>query len=318
MKTLSPLSRSRRAGNAVPRTRRSVSAFTLVEMLVVIAIIAILAGLITPVVISAQRSAKNATIAMELKVSLEQACQQYKEKFGEYPPDGTNQAAVDRHVRKIFPRYTGAIPQIADLANDKPGLTPFNSLTFWLGGRVVGGQFIGFSADPADPFDLNSATPNASRIGPFFEFDPLRTGAAESVPFLPAPAAGTSLPMAYRCWPANAVGDKTTGAIVYFRAENGNYAAAKAWSDNTATTTYNKDTDGAHVYPALNQSGGWVNPKLFQIFSAGLDCKYGTPTNWTASAGCPGLLYPTGENYAPNTYDDVTNFSGGTLEKAVP
>jgi hypothetical protein len=30
------------------------------------------------------------------------------------------------------------------------------------------------------------------------------------------------------------------------------------------------------------------------------------------------LKYPTGENYVENTYDEITNFSGGTLEDAIP
>ena len=60
--------------------------FTLVEMLVVITIIGILAGLAIPAVIVARNRAKITAVAMDIK-QLEMACQHYKEKFGEYPPD---------------------------------------------------------------------------------------------------------------------------------------------------------------------------------------------------------------------------------------
>ena len=61
-------------------------AFTLVELLVVITIIGILTGLVTAAAVAARRRAKIATVVMEVK-QLESACQAYKEKFGEYPPD---------------------------------------------------------------------------------------------------------------------------------------------------------------------------------------------------------------------------------------
>jgi hypothetical protein len=61
----------------------------------------------------------------------------------------------------------------------------------------------------------------------------------------------------------------------------------------------------------------WVNPTSVQIFSAGLDTKFGALATPTTTV--PGLQFPTGENYvAPYTYDDITNFSGGKLESAMP
>ena len=56
------------------------------ELLVVITIIGILTGLVTAAAVAARRRAKIATVVMEVK-QLETACQVYKEKFGEYPPD---------------------------------------------------------------------------------------------------------------------------------------------------------------------------------------------------------------------------------------
>ena len=62
------------------------AAFTLVEMLVVIAIIGILAGLLIPAVVSATGHAKEAVIVSELS-QLDAACKAYQEKYGEFPPD---------------------------------------------------------------------------------------------------------------------------------------------------------------------------------------------------------------------------------------
>jgi len=103
--------------------------FTLVEMLVVIAIIGILASLITGAAIVARSKARKAVVKMEI-TQLQMAFIQYKEKYGEFPPDFANirhpvpavrqqaQNAVTRHLRKAFPRYT---PGLAGLSQDVDG-----------------------------------------------------------------------------------------------------------------------------------------------------------------------------------------------------
>jgi len=271
--------------------------FTLVEMLVVVAIIGILAGLVTAAAIRARVYAKNATIVMELK-QLEAACQAYKEKFGEYPPDFAGiatpegQAIITRHLAKAFPRYTGDWrAALSNLGIDYTTLTPQDALVFWLGGIPdATGMPSGFAADPTNPFQTPEVCP--SRIGPFFDFDRNRLGVGQ---------------FRFRYWPQAAVGDRSSGAgaITYFRAENGGYGGKSA-----------ADPGGGVVWPAVDiRLGGlpnnaWINPKGVQIFSSGLDMKYG-------ALDAP-LQFPHGGNYRPETYDDVTNFSNGTLEAAMP
>jgi general secretion pathway protein G len=60
-------------------------AFTLVELLVVITIIGLLAGLLLPAINGAVRSAKEAAVASEISL-LDQALASFKTRYGEYPP----------------------------------------------------------------------------------------------------------------------------------------------------------------------------------------------------------------------------------------
>ena len=78
-------------------------AFTLVELMIVVVIIAILAGLTTVGTRIAIRKSKEATVTLALE-QLSMAIEKYKNDIGEYPPDFTDLNAVTRHVRKRWPR----------------------------------------------------------------------------------------------------------------------------------------------------------------------------------------------------------------------
>jgi len=301
--------------------------FTLVELLVVIAIIAMLAGLVTGAAVMARGAAKRAVIAMEIN-QLEQACQMYKEKFGEYPPDFTNQNAVLRHLARAFPRYqpgisTGAptndwagfyadvfaVWQLAGTPMDVNNLSPASALTFWLGGMPTWSAtntltgFNGFSANPLNPFDNG-----ASRINKFYDFA-----------LTPQTSIFVNQLMYY---PTGVTGNTATNSYVYFRAENGNYTLDGSPMPTGTMKSYLPPPSTALVLPAadwrLMQVAPyvWINPQSFQIFSAGLDATYTAPTG----AGAGPLQFPTGGNYDPagRTYDDITNFAGGTLESRMP
>ena len=59
--------------------------FTLVELLVVIIVLAILVGLLLPVIAAALRNAKNAAVQAEIN-QLAQALGSFRANFGDYPP----------------------------------------------------------------------------------------------------------------------------------------------------------------------------------------------------------------------------------------
>ncbi|MHC4178846.1 MAG: type II secretion system protein [Planctomycetota bacterium] len=283
-----------RAAASTQRPPRSRRGFTLIEMLTVVVIIGILASLITGAVIAARTKAREVVIALELN-DLDLALKAYKEKYGRYPPDFTNQAAVLHHLSNAH-RYP--IPgQTTDVkwGNLKSTLMPFGvdidlmdpstALVFWLGGLPDGPgskKLTGFSANPRNPFDATSG----SRTTPPFDFDPRRLKIVDG---------------ALRFYPKTGRSG-ATAPYVYFRARNGAYT-------RTDGTPKSCNVVGTVVVPFRDtETNDWVNPRTFQILSAGLDDTFGTTTD----GGVP--EYPGGANYGDDQFDNITNFSGGTLE----
>jgi prepilin-type N-terminal cleavage/methylation domain-containing protein len=128
--------------------------FTLVELMMVIAIIAILVGLTVAGLTQGARAIKRRAIALEV-ASLAQAVEAYKLKYGEYPPDGSNKAAFVAHFRSAFPNIlsaefdaleaapSGQQTRVANSNYPFGIMDPAEALVFCLGG---------FSNDPTRPF----------------------------------------------------------------------------------------------------------------------------------------------------------------------
>ena len=152
-------------------------AFTLVEILTVIVIISILATLTVLAVAGAMRASKRAKIGWEMS-QISMALEQYKNEFGEYPPDLFDVEAVVRHVKKRWPRLNwaalnaGVLPSSMDAEaqlirnainqtykayDSRVDFTqsnaPLGALALWLGGFPnADGKLSGFFADPENPF----------------------------------------------------------------------------------------------------------------------------------------------------------------------
>lgn len=167
--------------------------FTLVELLAVIMIIALLAGLVTPAVMRSLSSAKAAAVKTEIDL-LHMALMNYKNEYGAFPPadmrglwDGsrvnTGHAAY-KHLQRLFPRLnenkflnerganTGESPYLY-----MAQMSPAQALVFWLQGYYDNPQLPltnGFSLNVNNP---RSGDANGSRKK-LFDFDDKRLYAA--------------------------------------------------------------------------------------------------------------------------------------------
>ncbi|MGB7323519.1 MAG: type II secretion system protein [Rubripirellula sp.] len=121
--------------------------FTLVELLVVIAIIGILAGLALPALLSAINKGRDTTRKLNV-TSVQNAVEKYYTANGDYPPDGSNWAVMQRHMRKLYPRMAEPDNSILTSLTHVSGVfSPVamdraEALVFFLGG---------FSQDLAHP-----------------------------------------------------------------------------------------------------------------------------------------------------------------------
>ncbi len=169
--------------------------FTLVELLVAIAIIGILMGIAIPAIMRSVISARQTAQKVEL-TAISQAVEAYLNKYGDYPPDGSSQAVLARHMRRIFPRMAEPDITLLNILTDDSDVSDTFSgtfsqvamdrgeaLVFFLGGfssdiqhplTGAGGplEFKGFV--DTDVLDLANYQYNATRENALFDFDPQR------------------------------------------------------------------------------------------------------------------------------------------------
>jgi prepilin-type N-terminal cleavage/methylation domain-containing protein len=264
-------------------------AFTLVEMLTVIVIIAVLAALLLPAVMAARRRATVSAMKVEVH-QLVDALEAFKEKFGDYPPDGTNGDDLKAFLRRAWPKYNFAATATPPWAN----VTPLTALRFWLAGP----DGKGLCANPYDPFGQN-ATSLQNRIAPFYDFDPGRLGSAQDKP---APFSNLLL---YR--PKN--NKPGSDPYVYYKAVGGVYVYPKDSAINARpfrdSRTSLPDTSSIPF--------DWASARTYQILCPGIDGKF---ADMKSSSNDP--VFPVGTGYLQDTYDDITSFSSGTLEDDMP
>jgi len=237
--------------------------FTLVEMLVVIVIIGILAGLLMVALGPARVAGRNTVIHAEIK-QMDMALEQYRNEFGEIPPSfvdinivaerGGDQAlqdvardAVVRHLRKAFPRYTpGYMPNVDSrpdsddflkFANDvyyayNGAIDPVNfdaasSLVFWLGGLPEQLPAAGGQWIPAG-FHTDPRMPfkrGTPRTKPPFDFVGDRVVVVEPHHSTPWDASSPEVQRYLRYYPPNVKGAPYVYFKAHRRANNWQYGA---------------------------------------------------------------------------------------------
>jgi type II secretory pathway pseudopilin PulG len=236
------------------------------------------------------------------------------------------------------------------------GLSPSMALAFWLGGLPdANGNPTGFSANRSNPFDATTAGRIGPFFE--FDMKRLhRPDGADAVPSEATDPTSFFQRFFLRYFPKN--GNPDSHPYVYFGRRYYRTSVGKPAMNASGTGLDSKDCpiypftsdangDPMRVRPYFEQSqiaqlsgltpaalanylqqgppfshadSIWCNASTCQILCPGLDGKYLDPSHVDGSGNVlqPGNTFPTGDDYLPEQYDDLTNFSGGTLKDAMP
>ncbi len=289
--------------------------FTLVEILVVIVIIGILAGLALPAVTNVIRTGRETSLKLEV-TSIADAAEKYQLEHGDYPPDMSSWTIAQRHFRKAFPRISaidmsliynmchpgtpvGPSPNpISSNAFDPTAIDRSEALVLFLGGLSSdasspftgpGGPFELIAGSTGNPADPSLYQYNISRDNAFLELAPDRLTLVDAQPGVPlrsddevAYGGAVDLIPAYQP-------EGRSAPFLYFDARTYGSVAGVPGAFNGY---YHPEFGGVRAYktnvgvnanPTYGSTPGaslaswqWAGDNSFQIISAGADNIFGT------------------------------------------
>lgn len=321
--------------------------FTLTELLIVVTIIAILAGLITAAAVNALNAAKRTRISAEVK-QIGQAIEDFKNDMGAYPPNGVNNNQTDappvsdfvRMFKKMFPRHQEPRDLIEGLAGNPNaafaidgGLSATEALYFWLGGfssdekyPISGPGGPSFSLETGrgeivedrnqrfgfDITDLGPRNESGEFNGRYVEYEVNVNGVVEErrINLWQYYPEGSDQPLVYF--------DVSRYKPVDYDPPVAVRTAPGVYDQGQQVDIYalKKIREGV-AQQQDHQDIEFANTGKFQILHAGLDDTWGDWRTMSIATPLPelGPLYPIGP-FIGDVADTLTNFTTGTVADA--